>query len=390
VRATRIQPLISITALALLSASPAAAQTTAEESRSTIEELRAIESRIRTLLAEQVDRSARRTEGSSALGDVNDSVEREWARIDREERESRERLERAREQLHATGPLLLHAATRRRPVARENVALTIAHGLRREIAGDAIARLLHLAELRDRRRADRDRFGGSLAADEAFSEMGLDELRRRHRALTDRLDRLHVEAAANGDALTKWIAGLARPSERTGAAEPAARPAVALPEFANEPPPKSTPNGLRPSLETALPSTAGAAGEPSGPRRQFWRGSPTSVAALAPGRVAFAGPFAGYSHLLVIDHGAGWTSLYGNLSECALRKGEAVVAGQRVGRHATAPNTRPEPFWIEVRSNAEPVEIERLPGVGGDWETRLFTEGPRRAPDDGSSIRSRH
>lgn len=50
------------------------------------------------------------------------------------------------------------------------------------------------------------------------------------------------------------------------------------------------------------------------------------------GVVVFAGPLGIYGNTVVVDHGLGLFSLYGHLSEIAVRKGEPIARGDPVGR----------------------------------------------------------
>ncbi|MFA7586101.1 MAG: peptidoglycan DD-metalloendopeptidase family protein, partial [Novosphingobium sp.] len=56
------------------------------------------------------------------------------------------------------------------------------------------------------------------------------------------------------------------------------------------------------------------------------------VVAPAAGRIAFAGPYRGYAHIVIIEHAGGWTSLVTGLADLDSRVGQAVVAGSPLGR----------------------------------------------------------
>ena len=97
------------------------------------------------------------------------------------------------------------------------------------------------------------------------------------------------------------------------------------------PPPRSVLRFARP-----LP---GPIGDGFGPRgAMFHTGvdfpapTGTPVAAAGRGCVSFVGVDDGYGKLVVVQHRLGMTSWYAHLSRIAVRRGECVVAGARIGR----------------------------------------------------------
>jgi len=100
--------------------------------------------------------------------------------------------------------------------------------------------------------------------------------------------------------------------------------------------------------------------------RRFGRGpapngieiaSPEGGSALAihDGTVAFAGPFAGFGNLVIVDHGAQTFSLYGDLLEIDVRKGARIAHGQTVGT-AGPISSGAEGIYFELRVDARPVD----------------------------------
>ncbi|MGZ4386554.1 MAG: peptidoglycan DD-metalloendopeptidase family protein [Gaiellaceae bacterium] len=87
----------------------------------------------------------------------------------------------------------------------------------------------------------------------------------------------------------------------------------------------------------------------------------TAVAAVAPGRVVFAGWEGGYGQLVVIAHGAGLRSYYAHLSVIEAVPGERVRSGEEIGLvgmtgDATGPHLH---FELRVRGAA----VDPLPAL---------------------------
>lgn len=75
------------------------------------------------------------------------------------------------------------------------------------------------------------------------------------------------------------------------------------------------------------------------------------VVAPAAGRVAFAGPYRGFAHIVILEHDGGWTSLITGLARLDAAVGEKVVAGSPLGE--TGPGA--PSVMVELRRNGEPV-----------------------------------
>ena len=69
---------------------------------------------------------------------------------------------------------------------------------------------------------------------------------------------------------------------------------------------------------------------------------------VAPGRVVYADQFMGYGNLVIVDHGAGFYTLYANLDEMTVKVGTDVAAGARVG-------TATDYLHFEIRKDGRPV-----------------------------------
>jgi murein hydrolase activator len=103
-----------------------------------------------------------------------------------------------------------------------------------------------------------------------------------------------------------------------------------------------------------------------GVTRRFGLGSPANgieiaategarAVAVHDGTVAFAGPFAGYGNLVIVDHGAQNFSLYGDLLDIVVQKGARIEHGQPVGT-AGPIQSGADGVYFELRIDARPVD----------------------------------
>jgi murein hydrolase activator len=79
------------------------------------------------------------------------------------------------------------------------------------------------------------------------------------------------------------------------------------------------------------------------------------VRAVHGGTVAFAGPFTGFGHLVIVGHGNRAYSLYGNLGALSVARGDRVDAGQEIGRLGVPPAGAPE-LYFELQIDGQAVD----------------------------------
>jgi septal ring factor EnvC (AmiA/AmiB activator) len=77
------------------------------------------------------------------------------------------------------------------------------------------------------------------------------------------------------------------------------------------------------------------------------------VVAPADGRIAFAGPYKGFGQIVIIDHGAGWTSLVTGMARITAEVGDRVTQGSPLGISGTETNPI---VTIELRRQGRPVD----------------------------------
>jgi murein hydrolase activator len=78
-----------------------------------------------------------------------------------------------------------------------------------------------------------------------------------------------------------------------------------------------------------------------------------SVRAVRDGQVAYADWYKGYGKLMIIDHGEGFYTLYGNLSRLELTKGERAAGGQVIGLAGDTGSLKGSKLYFEIRRNGE-------------------------------------
>jgi murein DD-endopeptidase MepM/ murein hydrolase activator NlpD len=85
----------------------------------------------------------------------------------------------------------------------------------------------------------------------------------------------------------------------------------------------------------------------------------TAVVAVHAGRVVMAESATGYDNTVVIDHGAGFKTLYAHLESFAVRRGDCVGSGQVIGRLAAAVAADNPVLHFEVTDDGQ--FLRRLP-----------------------------
>lgn len=161
-----------------------------------------------------------------------------------------------------------------------------------------------------------------------------------------------IEAASDG-----------RLAGRAEGLAPAAEPAAAPEQPAAVPASRSP--ALQEGLSKGLPYPV--RGEVQGrfgmerPEGGVWRGivlraaEGARVAAVAPGKVVYAGWLGGFGNLMIVDHGAGYLSVYAYNQGLLKQVGDPVRAGEAIATvGATGGQVEPG-LYFEIRHDGKPV-----------------------------------
>ncbi len=78
-----------------------------------------------------------------------------------------------------------------------------------------------------------------------------------------------------------------------------------------------------------------------------------NVRAVENGEVAYADWYKGYGKLMILDHGNGFYTLYGNLSRLDRAKGQHVAKGEVIGLAGETGSFKGSKLYFEIRRNGE-------------------------------------
>lgn len=81
------------------------------------------------------------------------------------------------------------------------------------------------------------------------------------------------------------------------------------------------------------------------------------VVAPAAGTIVFARRFRDYGASVIVDHGAGWTTLVTGLGTLDVQRGQTIAAGERLGRAGTGEQPQ---ITVELRRRGRPVDMTAL------------------------------
>ncbi len=81
-----------------------------------------------------------------------------------------------------------------------------------------------------------------------------------------------------------------------------------------------------------------------------------SVKAVYSGKVVFADWFKGYGNLVIVNHGEGYHTLYGNLSETFLKVGDIIKGKDVIGKVGESGMLNAPSLYFEVRYKGKPLD----------------------------------
>ncbi len=85
----------------------------------------------------------------------------------------------------------------------------------------------------------------------------------------------------------------------------------------------------------------------------------SQVKAVFEGKVVYAEEFKGYGQLVIVSHGGGYHTLYGNLSRIFLRNGAIIKNSQTIGESGDSGAAGTPGLYFEVRYRGKPLDPQQ-------------------------------
>jgi septal ring factor EnvC (AmiA/AmiB activator) len=82
----------------------------------------------------------------------------------------------------------------------------------------------------------------------------------------------------------------------------------------------------------------------------------TSIVAVYPGHVVYTGWFRGYGNLIIVDHGHDYYTLYGHAAEIRVAEGDEIAQGQVIATVGETGSLQGPRLYFEVRHQGKPQD----------------------------------
>ncbi|HYJ19385.1 MAG TPA: peptidoglycan DD-metalloendopeptidase family protein [Burkholderiales bacterium] len=197
----------------------------------------------------------------------------------------------------------------------------------------------------EKEKAERQRVYAEVSSDIEKSRQQLSTLKKDEERLTALMERLAKEAAARANAKKKpgkRLTNKALPDAETGAGE-----------F------RQLKGRLRLPVIGELTNRFGSQRQDSG---LSWKGlfisakTGREVKAIASGKIVYADWLRGFGNLLILDHGDGYMSLYGNNESLLKQAGEDAKAGDTIASVGASGGNPESGLYFELRYQGKPFD----------------------------------
>jgi len=204
-------------------------------------------------------------------------------------------------------------------------------------------------------RAQREQQAKTLAQQRAAQQKLASAANAQYKDQAQRLAAMKQDAQSLDNLLAKLQRAIDEAAREAAAREAAARAATAKRHPGHKPPPPIEVGSASANIRGNLPWPASGVVNSYGSGVLIKASGGSEIHAVARGRVIYAGFLRGYGMLLIINHGNGWMSMYGNNETLLHGVGDQVEAGEAIGT-ASAPTGINTGTYFELRKNGKPVD----------------------------------
>ncbi|MFC5582675.1 murein hydrolase activator EnvC family protein [Rhodanobacter terrae] len=203
-------------------------------------------------------------------------------------------------------------------------------------------------------RAQREQQAKTLSQQRAAQQKLAAAADAQYKDQAERLAALKQNAQSLNNLVDKLQKVIDEAAREAAAREAAARAAASGRHPGHKPPPIEVGNAGA-NIRGNLPWPASGVVNSYGSGVLIKAGGGSEVHAVARGRVIYAGFLRGYGMLLILNHGNGWMSMYGNNETLLHGVGDQVEAGEAIGT-ASAPTGINTGVYFELRKGGQPVD----------------------------------
>ncbi|OOG60326.1 peptidoglycan DD-metalloendopeptidase family protein [Rhodanobacter sp. C03] len=205
-------------------------------------------------------------------------------------------------------------------------------------------------------KAQREQQAKTLAQQRAAQQKLAAATDAQYKDQAERLAALKQNAQSLNNLVDKLQKAIDQAAREAAAREAAAREAAAKKHPGHKlPPPPLEVGSASANIRGNLPWPASGVVNSYGSGVLIKASGGSEIHAVARGRVIYAGFLRGYGMLLIVSHGNGWMSMYGNNETLLHGVGDQVEAGETIGT-ASPPTGVNTGMYFELRKDGQPVD----------------------------------
>jgi murein hydrolase activator len=221
---------------------------------------------------------------------------------------------------------------------------------------DLESAITHQQQALQATKLQREQQATTLAAQRAAQQKLAADTDAQYKDQAQRLAALKQNAESLNQLVDKLQKAIEEAARAAAARDAAAREAARKQHPGHNVPPPPTPVGSATAdIRGNLPWPASGVVNSYGNGVLIKANGGSEIHAVARGRVIYAGFLRGYGMLLIVNHGNGWMSMYGNNETLLHGVGDQVEVGEAIGT-ASPPTGINTGVYFELRKDSQPVD----------------------------------